>query len=60
MINPYHIHTATKAINKIYRHFIRVAFTEIPVTSVKMTINPKIEYNYQYHITTGEIPSYLK
>ena len=60
LINPYHAHTATKAIEKIYRKFIRLSYTQTPVTSVKMTVNPKINYNYSYHVTSGEIPAYLK
>ncbi len=59
-INPYHVHRANEAKEKVYRRFIRLAYTYIPVTSVRMTINPEMKYNYDYHTTSGEIPSYLK
>lgn len=59
-INPYHVHAGSEATKKVYRIFLRLSYTFTPVTSTKMTINPEIEYNYKYHVTTGEIPSYLK
>ncbi len=59
-INPYHVHAANKASEKVYRVFLRLSYTLTPVTSTKMTLNPEIKYNYKYHVTTGEIPSYLK
>ncbi|MDB5254153.1 MAG: hypothetical protein JWL80_219 [Parcubacteria group bacterium] len=59
-INSYHVHAATKAIEKTYRRFIRLAYTQTPVTSVKMTVNPQMSYNYSHHVTSGEIPAYLK
>ncbi len=59
-INPYHVHRANEAKGRIYRRFIRLAYTYIPVTSVRMTVNPEMKYNYDYHTTSGEIPDYLK
>ncbi len=60
LISPYHVHEANIATEKVFRIFLRLSYTFTPVTSTKMTINPEINYNYPYHITTGEIPSHLK
>ena len=59
-MNTYHIHKATEATEKTFRRFIRVSYTYIPVTSKRMTVNADMDYNYEYHKTTGEIPSYLQ
>lgn len=59
-MNSYHAHKATEAKERIYRRFIRVSYTFIPVTSKRMTVNPNMKYNYEIHQTTGEIPSYLQ
>ncbi len=59
-MNTYHAHKATGAKEKIYRRFVRVSYTFIPVTSKRMTTNPEMKYNYEYHKSTGEIPSYLE
>lgn len=59
-MNTYHAHKAMAAKEKVYRRFVRVSYTFIPVTSKRMTINPDMTYNYEYHRTTGEIPSYLQ
>lgn len=59
-MNSYHAHRATEATERVHKHFIRVSYTFIPVTSKRMTVNPEMKYNYEYHKTTGEIPSYLE
>jgi hypothetical protein len=59
LMDAYHLHTATKADTKIYRKFVRLSFTNTPITSVKMTVNPDIKYNYKIHVSTGNIPSNL-
>jgi len=58
--NPYHVHSASEAQEKIYRRYVRLSYSYIPVTSIKMTVNPAMKYNYKYHTTSGKIPDYLK
>ena len=61
LMNPYHVHSAQKCRKEHQdRLFIRVSFSCVPVTSVKMTINPSFQYNYTIHTSSGEIPNYLK
>jgi hypothetical protein len=59
LMNAYHLHSATKAESITYRKFIRVSFTMTPITSIKMTINSDISYNYKIHVTSGDIPKQL-
>lgn len=59
MMNAYCAHAAAKSDKVTDRLFIRVNFTKTPVTSIKMTINPDMNYNYPIHQTTGEIPKHL-
>ena len=39
MVGPYHVHEASEATEKVYRIFLRVSYTNTPITSVKMTLN---------------------
>jgi hypothetical protein len=59
-MNAYHVHKATEAERTIYRKFIRISFTNTPITSTKMTLNKNMAYNYPYHTTSGNIPTHLK
>lgn len=59
LMNAYHVHSATLSDKVQYRRFVRLSFTNTPITSVKMTINPDINYNYPIHKTTGNIPKHL-
>lgn len=59
LMNPYHLHTATKSDKKTWRRFVRLSFTNTPITSVKMVVNPDMIYNYKIHQTTGNIPKNL-
>jgi hypothetical protein len=59
LMNAYHVHTATQAEKKLYRRFVRLSFTNTPITSIKMTINPDIKYNYKIGVTSGDIPKNL-
>jgi hypothetical protein len=59
-MNPYHVHQATPADRDGYRQFVRISYTFTPITSVTMTLNPSMHYNYLYHTTTGLIPKHLK
>ena len=59
LMNAYHVHSATISDRVQYRRFVRLSFTKTPITSVKMTINPDIKYNYAIHQTTGNIPKNL-
>ncbi len=58
-MNAYHVHTATTAESKLYRRFVRLSYTNTPITSIKMTVNPDIKYNYQIKVTSGNIPTNL-
>lgn len=61
LMNPYLLHQAAIADEDIDdRLFMRLYVSELPITSVKMTINPKIEYPYEVHSTTGQIPDNLR
>ena len=60
MVGPYHVHEASEATEKVYRIFLRVSYTNTPITSIKMTLNERIKYNYEYHTTSGKIPEHLK
>jgi len=59
LMNAYHVHTAVKGTKPVFRRFARLSFTNTPITSVRMTDNPAIEYNYPRGTTTGAIPSHL-
>lgn len=59
LMNPYHLHSASISDTKLYRRFVRLSFTNTPITSVKMTVNPDIIYNYDIHKTSGNIPTNL-
>lgn len=59
-MDSYCVHRGSIAPANMPRTFIRVSYTHIPVTSTKMTINPKMPYNYEIHTTTGNIPKDLK
>ena len=59
LMNSYHVHSATISEIVQYRRFVRLSFTKTPITSVKMTVNPAIKYNYMIHQTTGNIPKNL-
>ena len=59
-MNAYHAHKATEAKETIYRRFVRVSYTFVPITSKRMIVNPDMKYNYKIQQTTGEIPSYLQ
>jgi hypothetical protein len=59
LMNAYHLHTATLSNKNTHRKFVRVSFTNTPITSIKMTINNSINYNYKIHQTTGNIPKNL-
>ena len=57
--NSYLVHRAGVAEETTYRRFVRVSHSYVPVTSVKMTINPDMEYDFPVHTTSGEIPAHL-
>lgn len=60
LLSGYQMHRCQKAKKHTDdRIFVRVHFSEVPITSVKMTVNPDVKYDYQIHATTGEIPDYL-
>ena len=57
--SSYLVHRSAVVAEPVQRRFVRVSVSHIPVTSVKMTPNPDIEYGYLIHTTTGEIPAHL-
>ena len=59
-MNAYCVHRGVRALYNTNRTFIRVSYSNVPVTSTKMTVNPKITYDYEIHTTTGEIPDNLR
>jgi len=60
-ITAYMPHTGEIARRQIVnRVFMRLGFSLTPITSVRMTVNPRIVYNYPIHKTSGEIPAHLK
>lgn len=56
LMNGYHVHEAATTTKRVYRRFIRVSFTHLPITSTSMTMNPAAAYNYPCHTTSGQIP----
>jgi len=52
--NSYSVHKCMLAKEPVFRDFVRLSFTYVPITSVKMTINPSMNYNYPIHTTKGE------
>ena len=60
MHSAYLVHRAAVAKERVYRRFVRVNVTHVPVTSTNMTINPDMTYHYPIHSTTGAIPAHLK
>jgi hypothetical protein len=60
LMNPYHVHSAKESKESPNRLFIRASFSYVPVTSIKMTINPHIQYNYPIHQSSGIPPRHLK
>ena len=58
-LSPYILHRSPQAKEMTYRQFVRVSFSHIPITSVKMTVNEDMLYDYEIHTTAGEIPEYL-
>ena len=59
-MSSYLVHRAAETKKHVYRRFIRVSISHIPVTSINANINAQIEYDYNTGTTTGEIPTYLK
>lgn len=61
LMHCYHVHRSQtlKDRDPILRKFVRLSFTNTPITSVKLTVNEAIKYNYAIHTTTGEIPDNL-
>lgn len=58
--SSYLVHRSAEAPrDRTYRRYIRVSMSMVPVTSVKMTVNPDIGYDYEIHSTDGEIPGHL-
>lgn len=60
LINSYMIHQSVISKVDQDRLFIRISFSKIPVTSIKMNKNNSLCYNYNIHTTTGNIPAHLK
>lgn len=59
-MDSYCVHRGVPASEDTDRTFVRLCYTDIPVTSTKMTLNPEMDYDYAIHTTSGEIPKHLK
>lgn len=60
LISAYQLHRASQAASDGRRKLIRLTASHQPITSVKMTVNPLMDYDYPFHTTSGNIPSGLK
>jgi hypothetical protein len=60
LISPYQLHQGSPAKKSGRRKLLRLSASHQPITSIRMTINPYIEYDYDYHTTSGAIPDHLK
>ena len=66
-MNTCHVHRsrmrtsveASETEKPLHRKLFRLSFSRVPVTSIKMTINPNMAYDYSIHTTTGNIPQHL-
>ena len=59
LMSAYLVHKAMPVPTSGYRRFLRLYLTHQPITSVKATLNPLIDYDYEPQTTSGEIPSGL-
>lgn len=59
-MNTYCVHRSAVAKTDTPRTFIRLSYTHVPITNTKATLNPKMDYDYVYHTTAGNIPKHLK
>jgi hypothetical protein len=62
LMHCYHVHRCQelKTNFPVFRKFVRLSFTNTPITSTKLTINNNINYNYPIHMTTGDIPKLVQ
>ena len=59
--SSYQLHKTAPPVNyETYRIFCRIAFSHVPITSTRTTLNNDIKYNYETHVTSGEIPRHLR
>lgn len=58
LMHCYHVHRSQtlKGDTPVLRKFVRLSFTNTPITSTRLTVNKDIKYNYPIHTTTGQIP----
>lgn len=59
-MNSYCVHRSSVAQYDTPRTFLRLSYTNVPVTNVQMTLNPRMTYDYQVHSSAGKIPKHLK
>ena len=54
--SPYQVHRTPVLKRSGQRKFLRLSASHQPITSTKMSLNPRIKYDYPVHSTSGEIP----
>lgn len=59
LMSPYQVHRARPVAQNGRRKLLRLSASHQPITSVKVTINPYMEYDHPIHVTSGEIPDHL-
>lgn len=60
LMSPYQMHRCTALPEERRRKVVRLSASHQPNTSVLMTRNPHMHYDYEIHSTSGEIPRGLK
>lgn len=60
LMSPYQLHQGSPVDRSGRRKLLRLSASHQPITSIRMTVNPYMDYDYPYHTTTGEIPEKLK
>lgn len=59
LMGPYQLHQGRPVERSGRRKLLRLSASHQPITSIRMTINPYMTYDYPYHTTSGAIPSHL-
>lgn len=59
MMDAYTIHRTPKVREECTRTILKLVLTHVPITSVTSTFNNNIEYDYDYHTTSGQVPAHL-
>lgn len=60
LMSPYQLHQGSPVQQSGRRKLLRLSASHQPITSTRMTVNPHMAYDYDYHTTSGAIPEGLK